>query len=75
MKYYSIFIWGDVHPDVHGPFKSAEEREEVSKTLHREDTFDPKSGIYWADVDDDNGLLEMEAYSGAWSDEALKNDN
>lgn len=60
-KYYFVFVWGSVNPEIHGPFKTAEERyEAVLKTAKGEGD---EHGYFW--LDDTDGKLEIGTYSTA----------
>jgi len=36
MKFYLLFIWNDIEPDLLGPFETIEERNEKAKELYEE---------------------------------------
>jgi len=47
-KYYFVAIIGCVEPEVHGPFKTPEER--VVRARTHNTRLSLKDGIYWADI-------------------------
>lgn len=50
VKYFLIFVWGDVEPTVHGPFESMDERDEKALELRAENG--RESGYFPAEVSD-----------------------
>lgn len=67
-RHYTVFVFGDVEPEVHGPFASPDERDAKSLEIRREQGIDG-GGIYWADVSP-SGELEIGAYTGGFLDDA-----
>ncbi len=45
-----ITVWGDVQPELHGPFPNEEERIEAGKKWKLEE-MDP-GGVFWLDIDE-----------------------
>jgi hypothetical protein len=44
MNYYVLHVWGDVEPVLHGPYKTAEERDDHALIIRADD--DSEGGIY-----------------------------
>jgi len=66
MKYYVLFIWGDVDPqEPIGPFATADERDEMALTIRQ----DEGDVIYQLDIDED-GIPFVFAYSNLFFEEA-----
>lgn len=63
MKYYVLLIWGDIEPELYGPYGTAGERDNQAWTLRTE--HGDKHGIYSLDVSD-TGEPSVEAYSGGF---------
>lgn len=64
--YYLLFIWGDVEPNLEGPFGSHGERLARAQELRREEG--DEHGAYWLDVTG-SGALEVGAFTGGVLDE------
>ncbi len=66
IEYYLIFIWGDVEPHLHGPYRTEEERDQAAHELRKEEG--DEHGYYPAQVTMVNGrpVLSIDAYSGAF---------
>lgn len=58
-KFYVLCVWGDVEPDVRGPYRDAQKQLDAARELRREDQ-GQESGIYAAKIE--NGELVVEAY-------------
>ena len=56
-----LFIWGDVEPELHGPFVSDAARDQEARQLRAERGDD--HGIYPLDIV--NGMPEVGTYSGS----------
>lgn len=69
-SYFVLFVESDVEPHLHGPFPTAEERDQVAKNLRALDRSDPKSGIYRLDCT----APEIDSYSGAFFEEGENTD-
>jgi hypothetical protein len=63
MKRYLIFVWGDVEPEIIGPFRSDAARDRRALELRKEEGDD--HGIYILDVPK-RGAPDVNAYSGAF---------
>lgn len=64
-KYYVIIVYGDIEPDLHGPFNTSEEQDIRAKELRKDN---PEDGIYWLSIGED-GEPEIGAYSGGFFEE------
>jgi len=53
--YYLIEVHGGVEPYTRGPFKAEEERDAAAKSIHRKQRMD--DSLFWADVDEEGGLI------------------
>ena len=53
--YYLIDVHGGVEPIVRGPFREQGERDDAAKMIHRSQKED--DSLFWADVDEDGGLI------------------
>lgn len=60
-QFFVLFIWGDVEPHLHGPYKSAKTQLRVARKLRRENGPDD-GGIYPAMLK--RGKLSVGAYCG-----------
>ena len=77
MNYYVLHIWGDVEPQLHGPYKTAEERDDHARMIRADD--DSEGGIYPLDAEivykmnsDPHGhqpAIEVGTYSGGFFDD------
>ncbi len=68
VAYYVLHIWGDVEPQLHGPFDCEADRDSVAKSVRAADEDDIPGGIYPAEIDK-HGALQVDTYSGAFFDE------
>ena len=68
MKHYLLIMWGDVEPEVLGPFDSDEARDTKARELRLE--IGDANGIFPVCVDKDNGL-SVWAYSGGFFEEPV----
>lgn len=59
-KYYFIFVWHDVDPEMHGPYKTAERRYKACLKCVEENGLDGNS-YFW--LDNQNGKLKIGTYS------------
>jgi predicted RNA-binding Zn-ribbon protein involved in translation (DUF1610 family) len=64
--YYLLHVWGDVEPEILGPFKTEEERDAKAKALRERESDDP-SGLYPLTIKD--ATPEVWAYSGGFFEE------
>jgi hypothetical protein len=64
--HYVLHIWGDVDPEVHGPFPTPEQRDEKALAIRRDDRGEDRGGIFQADVAiiDGEPVLEFNVYTG-----------
>lgn len=62
-KFYVLFIWGDVEPQLHGPYDTPDARDDMAIILKAGDG--DESGIYPAEIDEAGGL-HVGTYSGAF---------
>lgn len=62
MKYYVIGVWGDVEPELHGPFRSMKKRDDKARELRATDALD-SGGIYRLNIDE-KGKPTVDSYSG-----------
>lgn len=69
-RYYVLFIWQDVEPEIHGPYDTEDERDGMALILRQRDTDDLKSGIFPVEIDED-GALQVDSYSGGFFTEEL----
>jgi len=69
MKYYTVFVWGNIEPNVSEAFFTEEERDEHAKYLREEHGRD--HGIYMLNIDN-NGIPQMGAYSGEFFNEDIE---
>jgi hypothetical protein len=67
---YLAFVYGDVEPEVIGPFKTEKERDKKARALRRKEGVE--YGIYMLTIK--NGLPRMDAYSGGFFDEEYGSD-
>ena len=63
MKYYVLFIEGDVEPSLYGYYDTPKDRDDKAKALKRE--YGDKHGIYMLNVGKD-GIATMDAYSAGF---------
>lgn len=66
-QFYTIFVWGDVEPEIFGPFDTEEERDEKSHEIRRKEGSD-EGGLYMLNVSA-SGNLEVGAYTGGFFDQ------
>lgn len=59
---YLVFVWGDLEPEMKGPFGTDEARDVEAKRLREEEG--DQHGIYPLDIK--GGKLEIGTYSGAF---------
>lgn len=62
MKYYVLGIWGDVEPNLYGPFDSELERDAKALQLKHSDELD-EGGIYRLNIDSSGGPT-VDSYTG-----------
>lgn len=67
MKYYLVFIWQDVEPELFGPFLTEKERDD--KALEKRKEEGDKHGYYMLTVAD-TGMVEMDTYNGGFFEDA-----
>lgn len=67
MKFYLIMVWGDVEPELMGPFSSPDARDDEARLLR--DEHGDENGIYMLTIDKDKPDPEIEAYCGGFFDE------
>jgi len=68
MKYYVLFVEGDVFPILNGPFRSDKKRNDEARRLKRTEGED--NGIYWMNISK-KGKPVIGAYSaGFFTEEA-----
>lgn len=65
MSHYLLCIWGDVEPEIFGPFDTTAERDADAR-LHRSEHGD-ENGLYMLDVSE-TGVPTVSAYSGEFFD-------
>jgi hypothetical protein len=63
MKHYLFITWGDIDPEILGPFESEDTRDDRAKELKKE--HGDENGIFMLDVED-NGMPSANAYSGGF---------
>lgn len=68
MTLYYVEVFGCVEPEITGPFKTEEDRDEEAMKARAEQD-DATDALFWLDVHED-GTAQMGAYSGAWADQA-----
>jgi hypothetical protein len=66
MKYYVLVVWGDLDPEVFGPYSSEEERNRQAKALYKE--HGDRNGYYSLDCEADCAPI-VGSWSGAFFDE------
>ena len=59
--YYLIEVRGGVEPFSRGPFREEERRDDAAKIIHR--TQKEYDSLFWADVDEEGGLI-VGSYNG-----------
>ena len=72
-KYYVLHIWGDVEPQLHGPFDCEADRDSVALSVRASDTDDCPGGVYPIEIDK-HGDLQVDTYSGGFFDEVDEED-
>ena len=65
-KFYVLFVWGDVDPDLIGPFDTDEARDEEAKEKRYQEG--DEHGYYWMDVDEE-GIPNVGSYTGSFFEE------
>lgn len=69
MDYYVLFIWQDVEPELFGPFKTEEERDNKARELRAsEENNDLYSGIYPIDASEGSDIT-VDSYSNGFFEE------
>lgn len=63
-RYFVLFVWGDVSPELRGPYRTAEERDAAAQELRREEGAD--HGIFPLDC---TGRVAVDCYSGGFLDD------
>lgn len=53
--YYLMEVYGGVEPFTRGPFEEEEERDGAAKIIHKKQRVD--DSLFWADVDEEGGLI------------------
>lgn len=66
MKHYLLIVWGDVDPELKGPYKNASERDQAAKD-HRASDDDTEDGLYRVDVNS-SGKPKISSYPGFFFD-------
>lgn len=61
-NYYLLAVWGDVDPEIHGPYDTPEERDEAAGELR--DSQD--GGLYPITIMGDVQDVEVVAYAGGF---------
>jgi len=69
--YYVLFVEGDIEPSLVGPFHNTDERDKAAVSLKRE--HGDENGIFMLDIDT-IGRPSVDAYSGGFFEEALKDE-
>ena len=64
---YLVFVWGDVEPQICGPYVDESAQDKAAIALRREEG--DRHGIYWLVIVD--GIPEIGAYSGGFMDDGL----
>ena len=70
---YLIGIHQGVEPFVQGPFQDEDERDIAAKSIHRKQKVD--DSLFWADVDEDGGLIVESYTAGFFWEEYASTDN
>jgi len=60
-QHYLLHIWGDVEPQLHGPFATPNERDAQARDVRHADP-DLRDGVYWLDL---GARLEVGPYPAA----------
>jgi hypothetical protein len=60
-SFYAVHVYGDVEPNLHGPYQTEDERDQAARRLRKEN--DPMDGIYWLNA---GSNMAMGAYSGGF---------
>lgn len=68
VDYYVVQVWGDVEPELHGPYTTDDERDAAAKKIREDDQDDLPGGVYWLDVTAVDAP-EIGAYSGGFFQE------
>ncbi len=66
-QYYVLFVWGDVEPQLFGPYETVAQRDEKSHELRRKEGTDG-GGLYMLNVSVSGGV-EVGTYTGTFFDE------
>lgn len=64
MNYYLLIIWGDLEPELEGPFDTEEDRDIRAKKFREEEG--DEHGLYMLNSE---GEAEVNAYSGEFFEE------
>lgn len=67
-QYYVLWVWGDVEPELKGPYESAMTRDMIARGLRLSEGPD-EGGIYWMNVDQ-SGRTKVGAYTGDFLNDA-----
>jgi hypothetical protein len=62
-KFYLIYVWGDVEPEIHGPYETEDERDIAAGVMRHQNSDD--GGIYWLDITPDR-TPATGSFSGAY---------
>lgn len=70
MDHYLLFVWGDVEPEIHGPYANEEERDRDAIKFKYEEG--DAHGIYAVNVDWSQHYVGVDPYSGGFFDDGLE---
>lgn len=70
---YLIYVWGDVDPELLGPYPSDRARDKAALLLDKEEG-DERGGIYMLDVYD-GGAATVGSYCGGFFEDGLVDDD
>ena len=65
--YYLLVVWGDVEPQLKGPFKTEEERDQAAKDERAEDP-EMHNGLFPIELEKGNEVV-IGCYSGGFFEE------
>lgn len=70
-QYYFVFVWGDVEPEIHGPYKTPQSRFKAVRASVKENGLDGNSH-FW--LDNVNGKLEIGTYASSDFSDIVENE-
>lgn len=67
MRRYLLYIWGDVEPDILGPYRTEAERDKTARQLRKDDP-EGRNGIFMLDISA-RGIPKGRAYRAGFLEE------